>query len=196
MSGLDNISWIKSNGVKPEKGCLLISEPFLSDMIFQRSVVLLIDNEGDGAFGVVLNKQVKTSFNEIVKGFPAFNAPIYIGGPVAQESLFFIHNMGDEIPGSIEIMPGVFWGGDVEEIKQLIMMGMAKPENFKFFLGYSGWDPNQLEEEMNNNSWVINSTNANQIFNADPNNMWEDNIKHLGGDYLHWLNFPLDPALN
>ncbi|MFA8449324.1 MAG: YqgE/AlgH family protein [Bacteroidales bacterium] len=196
MSGLDNITWIKSNNIKPLKGRVLISEPLLLDLYFQRSVVLLLDNEKDGAVGIILNKEIATPFNEIVKDFPQFDVKVYLGGPLAQDSLFFLHNLGNEIPDSEEILPGVFWGGDLNEVSNLIEMGVAKPSNFKFFLGYSSWEPEQLDNEIEQNSWVINTISAKQVFNKQTDNLWKDSIRKLGGEYLYWLNFPVDPSNN
>lgn len=196
MSKFDNIEWIKHNDIQPSQGKILISEPFLEDYYFQRAVVLLIDHGSDGSFGVILNKEIITPFQDIIKGMPEINTNLLLGGPVHQDSIFFLHNMGNKIKDSFEVLPNVYWGGDLEQVKDLIAEDKSVIDNFKFFLGYSGWNPDQLEEEISNSNWLVNTTNCKQVFNNSPSNLWTDNIIKLGSEYTHWLNFPKDPSLN
>ena len=93
-------------------GSLLISEPFLADSCFKRSVVLLSEHDKHGTLGFILNKPTDLKLNEAVEDFPEFNVPLYFGGPVDTETLFYIHTLGNKLEGSREIAAGVFWGGD------------------------------------------------------------------------------------
>jgi putative transcriptional regulator len=88
---------------------------------------------------------------------PEINASfkIYNGGPVEQDNLYFIHNIPELIPNSIEISNGIYWGGDFESTKALINNGKIKKNNIRFFLGYTGWEENQLQLEMISNSWIV-----------------------------------------
>ena len=128
----------------PKKGCLLIAEPtILNDMSFNRSVILLTEHSEDGSVGFILNKPLAYSINDLIPEIDT-NFVIYNGGPVEQDNLYFLHNVPELIPDSIEISYGLYWGGNFETTKELINAGKLSKENIRFFLGYSGWETNQL----------------------------------------------------
>ena len=125
------------------------------------------------------------------------NFKIYNGGPVEQDNLYFIHNVPDLIPNSIEISNGIFWGGDFEFTKELIKKGVLKKKNIRFFLGDTGWDAQQLENELQTNSWILTKNiYANKILSKTSAHFWKEKITELGGDYLIWSNAPENPNLN
>ena len=196
MKDLYDLLKIKTNNIKPARGKILISEPFLLDYFFKRSVVLLAEHNDEGTFGVIVNKPIKASFNEVVKDFPAFNSKVFLGGPVQSDSLFFIHTLGEEIDNSLEIIPGVYWGGDIERIREMIGLDMIKPPQIRFFVGYSGWAPKQLDEELDRNSWLVSHISAHDLLNSNPSMLWSRSLRRLGKEYAHWNNFPDDPVLN
>ncbi len=196
MTDLNNILKIRSNNLKPSKGKILISEPFLVDYYFKRSVVLLAEHNEDGSFGLIINKPVEMYLHDMIKNFPEFNAPVYLGGPVKTDNLYFIHTQGDLIENSMEILDGLYWGGDIEHVKELILIDKLKPEQIKFFVGYSGWISNQLESELERNSWLVANIRASQVMKTNTEKLWKTSVKRLGGDYSYWTNFPADPNLN
>ena len=139
---------IRSNSLEPKQGNILISEPLMNDFHFGRAVVLLIDHvESEGSFGVIINKTLNANVNQIVDDFLDFEGTAFLGGPVSDNQLFFIHTLGDVIPESIPIIDGLYWGGDVETLKTLIATGIANEENTRFYLGYAGWEAGQLVDE-------------------------------------------------
>ncbi len=184
------------NFTDPEKGKILIAEPLLGDPNFDRTVVLLADHNEEGSVGFVLNRPVDLDFDDLVLDFPSFEADIFEGGPVQGDNLFFIHRKGDLIPGSEEIMNGVFWGGDLEILKEMIALEMVKSDDIKFFLGYSGWSAGQLNQELEQQSWLVAESDANLVFDHDIDGLWSTIMKQLGGDYALWHNAPMDPSLN
>ncbi|HSR18184.1 MAG TPA: YqgE/AlgH family protein, partial [Ignavibacteriaceae bacterium] len=105
---------------RPAQGSLLISEPFLLDSYFKRSVVLIGEHDEHGTIGFILNKPTDVKINDAVEDFPYFDAPLYFGGPVDTDSLFYIHTIGTKLEGAKEIVKGVFWGGDYNQLKFLI----------------------------------------------------------------------------
>ena len=196
MSDINDILKIRTNNLKPSKGRILISEPFLIDYYFKRSVVLLAEHNDEGSFGLIINKPVDMHLSDVLQDFPEFNAPIYLGGPVKTENLYFIHTKGKLIEESMKILDGLYWGGDIEHVKELITIGKLTPEDIKFFVGYSGWVAKQLDGELSKNSWLVSNIKAQQVMNFNSEKMWDDVIKKLGRDYAYWTNFPSDPALN
>lgn len=180
-----------------KKGNLLIAEPSTSgDLSFNRSVILLADHNESGSIGFIINKPLKYTIRDLVPEIKA-NFKIYNGGPVEQDNLYFIHNIPDLIPNSIEISNGIYWGGDFDSTCDLINEGKINKNNIRFFLGYSGWEPHQLENEMNTNSWIISeNSHENKILGKSATNFWKEKILELGGEYLIWSNAPENPALN
>lgn len=182
---------IHSNSLDPKQGNILISEPLMNDFHFGRSVILLIDHEEtEGTFGVIINKKLNVNVNHIVDDFPDFEAPVYLGGPVADNQLFFIHTLGDLIPESSLITEGLYWGGEVVTLKTLIATGIANEDNTRFYLGYAGWDSGQLVSELVRNSWLIGNITANQLFDIPEEAMWQTFVNQMGSPYEMWKRFP------
>lgn len=182
---------------KPQKGNLLIAEPSLTgDLSFNRSVVLLAEYNHDGSVGFILNKPLRYTVKDLL---PEINAEfkVYNGGPVEQDNLYFIHNIPKLIPNSIEISNGIYWGGDFESTKNLINEGKIKKNNIRFFLGYTGWETQQLEDELHSNTWIVSENiYKNKIISKSPIHFWKEKIMELGGEYLIWSNTPENPMLN
>ncbi|HLF53523.1 YqgE/AlgH family protein [Flavobacterium sp.] len=182
---------------KLKKGHLLVAEPsIIGDLSFNRSVILLADHNSDGSIGFIINKPLKYTINDLIPEIDA-SFKIYNGGPIEQDNLYFIHNIPELITNSIEISNGIYWGGDFELTKDLINEGKIKEDNIRFFLGYTGWDAEQLESEMQSNSWIIaENIYQNKIIGQSTADFWKEKIVELGGDYLIWSNAPENPLLN
>lgn len=182
---------------KLKKGQLLVAEPsIIGDISFNRSVILLAEHNKDGSVGFILNKPLKYTIKDLVPDIDA-NFKIYNGGPVEQDNLYFIHNVPELITNSIEISSGIFWGGDFELTRSLINEGKIKKDNIRFFLGYTGWETMQLENEMESNSWIIaENLYQNKIIGKSTTDFWKEKILELGGDYIIWSNAPENPLLN
>ena len=196
MENFDDLIRIKTNNIKPGPGKILISEPFLFDYYFKRSVILLAEHNKEGTFGVIINKPMAVSFNEVVKDFPEFDSHIYLGGPVKTDNLFYIHTLGDQIENSLPILEGLYWGGDLEKIREMILIGQLNEGNSRFFIGYSGWMPKQLDKELKRDSWLVSNLSTHQVMHAETESMWQDSLLDLGEKYRHWTNFPSEPTLN
>lgn len=182
--------------IKPSSGKLLISEPSLQDFYFRKSVILLIDYSIKGAFGLIINKPLNVKLNEITKDFLNFDGKLFLGGPVKTDNLFYIHTKGDEIKNSAKIMDGLYWGGDIKTIKNMILNNQITTNDIRFFVGYSGWGSKQLDRELELNSWIVVNTKVEHIINANPDKLWSNILKTLGKDYAIWANYPKDPILN
>ncbi len=196
MTKLDKILTIRYNNVKPAAGRLLVAEPFMVDFYFRRSVVLLADHNEEGTFGLILNKPVSVRFDEVLKGFSGFKGDIFMGGPVQNENVFYLHTLGQRIAGSMQIMDGLWWGGESEALRRMILNGEVDPKDVRFFLGYSGWAGNQLDEELKRHSWIVTAAPASFLLDTQPGLLWKETLQRLGGHYHYWTRFPNDPQSN
>lgn len=187
---------MKPTDIKPGQGKVLISEPSLRDLYFKRSVVLLVDHNEEGSFGLILNKPVEIDLNKVIKDFPDFNAKVYLGGPVNTDSLFVLHKLGDKVKKSIEVIDGLYWGGDMDTIIELAASKLIDPDDIRFYVGYSGWGAKQLNDELKENSWFVAIPKIDKILSKRADQMWEDLMRTLGEDYAIWANYPSDPMLN
>lgn len=180
----------------PSKGKLLVAEPsILNDKEFNRSVIYLTEYNAEGCIGFILNKPSEFVLNDLIPEI-ACNFVIYNGGPVEQENLYFIHKLPNLIPNSIKIDKDIYWGGDFDVLTTLLNAKKIKPTDIRFFLGYSGWSVNQLEEELNENTWLIIQNKYPNIFDIDSASFWKNQLMAIGGEYQIWANAPLNPELN
>ena len=181
-----------------KKGHLLIAEPsIIGDVSFNRAVILLADHTDKGSIGFIMNKPLEYTLSDFVVEMEHCDLPVYNGGPVEQDNLYFIHRVPKLIPDSIEISQGIFWGGDFSKVIEQLQNGDLQKNDIQFFLGYSGWDSKQLVDELEENTWVVieNDLGDNYLSNCCPK-LWREKILRLGGDYLIWSNAPESPQLN
>ena len=196
MNDIDKIVKFKPSGVKIQKGRMLISVPFLPDFYFKRATLLVAEFENSGSYGLIINKKTDYKICDISTDFNNCHAEVFIGGPVQRSNLFYLHKRGDIIRESQEIIHGVFWGGNYEDIKYFINNGIIKDDEIRFFLGYSGWSKTQLEREITENSWLVANISPEDVFSNNTEYIWKESVKNLGRDYSHWLNFPINPQFN
>jgi putative transcriptional regulator len=182
--------------IEPGPGILLIADPFLKDPNFLRTVVFLCEHKEEGSFGFVLNRQYEYTLDELIPDLEGYKFPVHYGGPVQVDTMHFLHQYPEEIPGGEEVLKGVYWGGDFEAVIGLLKKKELDKEKIRFFIGYSGWGIGQLQEEMTEKTWLTVKANRKLVFHSNPAEVWKDSIKHLGGDYEMMVNFPIDPQLN
>ena len=182
--------------LKPHKGRLLIAEPsILNDSSFNRSIVLLTEHTKNNSVGFILNRPLNYSINDLL---PDINCDftIYQGGPVEQDNLYFAHRVPNLIDDSIEVSNDVYWGGNFETLKELLNNQILDNSDIRFFLGYSGWANQQLEEELENKSWFVSENDFQNIFSTDNESLWKNKLLQKGGNYKLWANAPSDINLN
>jgi len=192
MEDIHKLLNINYNNVRPQKGKVLISQPLMMDGWFRRAVVLLTEYSEKGAIGYVLNKNITVSIEGLMDDFPTNE--ISIGGPVASNTLHYMHTFRN-IPDAVEIVSGIYWGGNFETISQYLSMSVMKPEDIRFFIGYSGWSAKQLDEELENNSWLVSDIRPSKIIQP-PRDLWLESVKSMGEPYQMWTTFPENPGLN
>ncbi len=172
---------MEKNTIK--KGQLLLSEPFMADSNFKRAVILLCEHHSEGTVGFILNKTINMKINELLADFPEFDVPVYYGGPVDTDTIHFIHNVGDLLEDSFEIANGLYWGGDFEKLKFLIDSKLVEPHNIRFFVGYSGWSPGQLKEELFYKSWFTAKYDKNYLFKTKADALWNQIMSNKGDTF-------------
>ncbi len=183
------------NRVKPKKVRVLLAEPLMRDPFFKRSVVLLTEYEENGAFGFILNKPTDIKLDEVLSDFPEFDTTIYLGGPVENDKLFYVHNQGEYIEGSVKIKNNLYWAGNFEQLKEMIENQQIFPNEIKFFLGYSGWGKHQLDEEIKRESWLVDDIDEEDVILSDKS-LWYNILQRKGGKYKMLSNFPENPSWN
>lgn len=178
------------------KGKLLISEPsILNDRSFNRSVIYLTEDNLEGSVGFIINKTTEFVLTDLIPDIKC-DFKIYNGGPVEQENLYFIHKVPELIPNSIEISNGIYWGGDFEVLTNLLNKNKINESDIRFFLGYSGWSENQLNDELTSSNWVVTENKYPDLLSVEDENIWKNQILKLGGEYQIWANAPKNPSLN
>jgi putative transcriptional regulator len=180
----------------PEKGKILISEPFLPDSFFNRSIIYLTDHSPDGSVGFILNKKLEIKLCDAVEGFDNWKDTLNMGGPVAPDTLHWLHTMGDQIPKSVLVDKNIYWGGDIDTIRTLSAFGKIKESQIRFFLGYSGWSAGQLEKELNENSWAIARIRPDVVMGNRGTDTWKKILRGLNNKYRVWADFPESPEMN
>jgi putative transcriptional regulator len=196
MEDINFFDFKKLNVSKPSRGKALIAEPFLDDTYFKRSVVYLCDYSEKNTFGFVLNNYTDIRLSELNLGLPDIDTNISIGGPVDTNSLFYIHTTGHLIPNSRKIKKNIFIGGDFDILKELLLKEKINKNQIRFFLGYSGWGEHQLDEEINQNAWIVTQIDEADVMNSFEKNLWKSILKKKGKKYSVLAGFPEDPALN
>ena len=182
--------------IEPAENTLLIADPFLKDPNFMRTVVFMCRHSDEGSFGFVLNKAVEQTLDQLITGLDGTEVPVFYGGPVQTDTVHYIHQYPELIPGSYKISDEIYWGGDFETVKSLLNSHQIEFDKIKFFVGYSGWEKDQLAEELAEKSWLTATTTRKLVFNTAPEEVWKESLKHLGGEYEMLINYPIDPQLN
>jgi len=186
------------NEFEPTKGSLLVSEPFVLEEIFDRSVILLVQHHlEDGSLGFILNQKTAARVSDVLNSVAFQDFPLYLGGPVAQDRLFFIHRCNDRLEGGVLIAKDIYWGGDMENLYSLVQDKIIQSHEVKFFLGYAGWEPNQLQKEIHQNSWAVHNNYSPLLaLKEDGEALWKAALLSMGPKYAHVVNFPSYPELN
>lgn len=177
-------------------GILLIADPFLKDPNFARTVILLCEHQEKGSFGFVINKLFDQQLDSLIPDVLLPDIPVYYGGPVQVDTIHFVHQLPDLITGGVEIVPGVYWGGQFDDVVGLLNKGLLDLQKIKFFIGYSGWTGGQLEEELKEKSWIASGSNPSLVFERKEQQIWQQSLRNLGSNFAMMANFPIDPSLN
>ncbi|CAI8302253.1 MAG: Uncharacterised protein [uncultured Bacteroidota bacterium] len=182
---------------KMKAGDFLIATPtIIGDYNFQRSGILMVDCKTTGTVGFIINKKLEYTLDDLMENVSS-PFPMYYGGPVEEDNLFFVHKLGDQIPNSIHIERDLYWSGDFESVLKLIESKKVNPTQIRFFLGYSGWSEGQLESEIKEDSWaVIEAEEVIDWMDNSSEDFWKNQMRAMGGRFLIWSNAPENPLSN
>lgn len=186
-------------------GKLLIAEPMLGDPNFDRSVVLMVDHSSEGALGVVLNRPTELEVESVLgrwSGLAARPPVLYLGGPVEQDGVLALARRRGRAGGGRaldERLAG--WSavvGDVGTIDLQLDPAALAPDlaGVRFFAGYSGWGPGQLEAELDEGAWLVVDARADDVFADHPDAMWRSVLRRQQGKVSMLANFPAHPSMN
>lgn len=185
---------------EPSAGKLLVAEPFLRESYFNHAVVCLIDcPPGESAMGLVMNKPSEYTLGDVLDVVPEQLADVRVmcGGPVDENRLFYLHTMQPMFPDSSQVCGDLFIGGDFDSVKEYVSAGMPVHGHIQFYLGYSGWEPQQLQEEIDRNVWAVTGMDNPGIMLAWPaEKMWHRQVGMMGPAYRGWLYHPQYPIMN
>lgn len=200
MENNENTLHTNNQALTVAGGEILLSSPLLTDPNFKRTAVLILEQDNnEGHIGLILNRALDLTLEEVCQ-MPGKGSDmkIYNGGPVDLQRIFWLHTLGDKLPGSIEILPGLYVGGDYDTLINAFATGEDLTGKIRFYLGYSGWTAGQLRKEIEAGAWGVLShlLDPQQLMETDGDEMWHTLTRQLGEKYRHWLMIPSDPNLN
>jgi putative transcriptional regulator len=178
------------------QGKILIAQPFLNDGHFKRSVILLAEHNENGSMGFIVNRPMNLKLKDVLPNLPDLMQPLFYGGPVAENQLFFVHRAADRIKDSLPVSGGYYWSGDFEDVVRLLQNKELSPLDIKFFIGYSGWEAEQLENELTQKAWFIAEADYRNLMKENATVIWSNELKKLGTNFAVLANFPEEPSLN
>ncbi len=185
------------NKQKAVEGCVLLSDPFTQDPYFSRSAILLCRHNKKETFGFVLTNYIEIDLHKLDENMPEIITKISFGGPVEKDNLFYIHSFGKEIEGAEKIMDTLYFGGDYEMLFELIKAEPKRINQVRFFIGYAGWDFEQLNNEMKDHSWIaVTNISEKEILSTSSDHFWKDCMTKQGSKFEMISNFPLNPNEN
>ncbi len=182
--------------MKLKEGILLIAKPQMTDPQFFKTVILLLHHNNQESIGLVLNQDTDLRLQDLIKIECQKKFPVYIGGPVHKNTLHYIHTKGEIIKNARHITENIYWGGDFNQVKDLIKNEIITPNDIRFFAGYSGWGNNQLKSEIAEESWIMKEANTKLCMQYyKTHEVWKKQIKDIK-EYAIWSNMPNNPNLN
>jgi len=155
--------------MKLQAGTFIKSTSTLNNTYFEKATIYITEHNAQGAMGFVISKPFNHSLNDLEEFKHSIYFPLYEGGPVDQEHIFFLHMRPDLIEQGSRIGNGIYLGGDFKQVLESLNNGSLGPDHIKLFIGYCGWNKDELEAEINEGSWEIIEGNNDTIFRTYAN---------------------------
>ncbi|HEY2814672.1 MAG TPA: YqgE/AlgH family protein [Acidimicrobiales bacterium] len=188
------MEWLGSS-----KGRLLVATPQLGDPNFARTVIFMLEDNDEGALGLVLNRPSPLDVTEPLPDWSRLVASpsvVFVGGPVSRSSVIALavrepaHELPDEAWTAVDGMVGVL---DLTADADLIGAGLAE---VRVFAGYAGWDVGQLATEIDEGAWFVVDSAAKDTFTDHPEGLWANVLRRQPGPLRQFADYPPDPSVN
>lgn len=166
-----------------QKGTLLVASRYLADPNFARAVVLLVDYGAQGAMGLIINRPTGLTLSEVFPAIgPRFSARhrLYVGGPVAPEQVMLLFRTEQQPKNTVHVFGDIFLGASADSLRQVLSRS-EHGESFHAYVGYAGWGPGQLEDEVSRGDWHLLSPDSRTVFDAEPSEIWHELLRQSTG---------------
>jgi putative transcriptional regulator len=177
-------------------GDILIAKPFLQDGHFKRSVIYMCEHNSEGSLGFMINKSHGMLLRDIFPHLKNGHFPLFEGGPVSPNQLFYTHTLGLKLSDSQHIIDDVYWGGNFFELSKLIEQGEVNSNQIRFYIGYSGWSESQLDQEIESDMWFTKTANYKDLVAPASQELWGGELIKINPGYKAFTDFSFDPSLN
>jgi putative transcriptional regulator len=188
-------SWAEIHSLPPAGGRLLIATPLLGDPSFTRTVVYLLEHDGGGTVGVVVNRPSHTPVGQVLPDWhDAVTGPavVFGGGPVQPDGALCLGQLAADGPGVKRVVGGV---GTVDlDAEVPVVAGLTS--RLRIFAGHSGWAPGQLDDEIAEGGWWVVPGSADDLFSEAPRTLWRTVLRRQRPPLNVLSTYPSDPLLN
>lgn len=173
-------------------GSLLVASPTVADPHFTRTVLFVVDHDGEGALALVLNRPTTTAVTALAPSLAELageRAVVHDGGPIQQEAALALAEFRDPADAALLVLGRV----------GMVAAESDEPPDVhraRVFAGYAGWAPGQLEAEIARDDWLVLPTRADELFHPEPERLWHLALQRLGGPFALLAERPADPSVN
>lgn len=166
-----------------EKGTFLVANRYLADPNFARAVVLLVDYGPEGARGLIINRPTRVSLSKVFPSVVPSSAgqdTLYLGGPVAQERMVLLLRSNQRPKDAAHVFANIFFTASEDTLRELLS-DPVRDRSFHIYVGYTGWGPGQLENEVNRGDWYLVSPDSRTVFDTEPSEIWQELLRASAG---------------
>ena len=179
------------------RGKLLLAAPVLKDPNFDRTVVFIAEHSEDGAMGLVLNRPSEAPVADAIPDLDwvagSDDDHVFVGGPVAPNGVIVLAEWEDPSQAVVLVDDDLgFVPGDVEDTDSLA----AAVRRARVYAGHAGWGPGQLEDELAEDAWIVESPLREELFSDDPEGLWAAVLRRKGREFALLSTMPPDPSMN
>jgi putative transcriptional regulator len=179
------------------RGKLLLAAPALKDPNFDRTVVFIAEHSEDGAMGLILNRPSEAPIADAIPDLTwvagSDDDHVFVGGPVAPNGVIVLAEWEDPSQAVVLVDDDLgFVPGDAEDIDALA----AAVRRARVYAGHAGWGPGQLEEELAEEAWIVETPLREELFSDDPEGLWAAVLRRMGREFALLSTMPPDPSLN
>jgi putative transcriptional regulator len=177
------------------RGQILIASPSMLDPNFHRTVILVAEHNDEGAMGVVLNRPTEATVTDAVPALEELvdgDEPVFAGGPVSQTGVLVIAEFDDPDDAAIPVLDDV----GVMALEGDLLTAASAVRRTRAFAGHAGWGPGQLEDELEEDAWIVATAERDDVFGEQPEALWSVVLRRQGGQFALLARMPPDPSLN